>query len=177
MLVQCFLNKGHGGGPGKTGGKGWYKVKGKGIVTCSHCGKRGHDPSRCWTLHPEQLPWKGADSLGDDYDKLEDTSLDTCSVIAGKWVAPSSHRARHRVDRFAPTVEAPCRLDFKSCAQSRRAMTRILARETILASAVWTSSCPTRLSMVLVAGAAESVMPGTCCSMRHWLRDRRRNLA
>ena len=27
-------------------------------MVCSHCGKRGHDTSRCWTLHPEQLPWK-----------------------------------------------------------------------------------------------------------------------
>ena len=50
-------------------------------MTCSHCGKRGHDP--------EQLLWKAVSSLGYDYDVVEDTSLDICAVEAGKWVAPS----------------------------------------------------------------------------------------
>ena len=63
--------------------------KEKGTVTCSHGGKRGYDPSRCWALHPEQLSWKGANSLGYDYDVVEDTSLDICSVEAEKCVASS----------------------------------------------------------------------------------------
>ena len=65
------MSEGLGGQAAKDGtrrkgpvGKGTDKGKVKGIVTCSHCGKRGHDPSRCWTLHPEQHPWKGANSLG-----------------------------------------------------------------------------------------------------------------
>ena len=45
-------DKGHDRGTWRTGGKGWDKGKGP---TYSHCGKRGHDPSRCWTLHPEKL--------------------------------------------------------------------------------------------------------------------------
>ena len=41
-------------------GKGFgYKVAGKdGRPTCSCCGKVGHGPHKCWTKHPEQLPWK-----------------------------------------------------------------------------------------------------------------------
>ena len=51
--------KGHEKGKGKNaGGKGHDKGKGKGSMVCAHCGKRGRDTSRCWTLHPEQLPWK-----------------------------------------------------------------------------------------------------------------------
>ena len=48
----------------------------KGTVTCS--GKRGHDQQFgiC------------------DYDEVEDTSLEVCSVEAGKRVVPISHRAR-----------------------------------------------------------------------------------
>ena len=56
--------KGPDKGKGKgVGGKGPDKGKGKGSVVCSYCGKRGHDPSRCWTLHPEQLPWKTASAV------------------------------------------------------------------------------------------------------------------
>ena len=25
---------------------------------CGHCGKIGHGPANCWTLHPDQIPWK-----------------------------------------------------------------------------------------------------------------------
>ena len=64
-------------------------------------------PTQVLDTHPEQLPWKGANSLGYGYDVVEDRSLDICSVEAGKWVATSSHRARHRVDQFAPTVGGP----------------------------------------------------------------------
>ena len=81
-----------GGQAAKNGTEGKGPVgKGtdKGTVTCSHCGKRGHDLSRCRTLHPEQLSWKGANGLGYDYDVAEDTRLDIRSVEAGKWVAPS----------------------------------------------------------------------------------------
>ena len=38
-----------------AGGKGHDKGKGKGSMFCHHGGKRGHDASRCWALHPEQL--------------------------------------------------------------------------------------------------------------------------
>lgn len=61
---QCATPpKGKGKGE-KGGGKGKGKAakaggKGKGVFpTCAHCGKQGHSPANCWTLHPDQLPWK-----------------------------------------------------------------------------------------------------------------------
>ena len=61
-------NKGFkGDGKGK-GLHGDHKGKGKGSegdgkgrvqhLQCTHCGKRGHAPANCWTLHPDQMPWK-----------------------------------------------------------------------------------------------------------------------
>ena len=59
--------KGHEKGKGKSaGGKGHDKGKGKGSTVCAHCGKRGHDTSRCWTLHPEQL-WKSTNVVEENY--------------------------------------------------------------------------------------------------------------
>ena len=61
--TQCATPpKGKGKGD-KGGGKGKGKVKGGGKgkgapVQCAHCGKQGHSPANCWTLHPDQLPWK-----------------------------------------------------------------------------------------------------------------------
>ena len=43
-------------------------MKGHGKGKCDHCGKTGHTSSNCWVLHPEQLPWKGADAV-DEHDQ------------------------------------------------------------------------------------------------------------
>ena len=55
---------------GKSKGKGRDDTKGKGKGfkgggkgqgdghPCGHCGKTGHGPANCWTLHPDQIPWK-----------------------------------------------------------------------------------------------------------------------
>ncbi len=52
MQRKEYLGMGRKGkGHGNDGG-------GKGA--CSRCGKTGHSPANCWTLHPEQLPWKRA---------------------------------------------------------------------------------------------------------------------
>ena len=78
--------KGQEKGKGKGfGGKGPAKGKGKGEVVCSYCGKRGHDASRCWTLHPEQLPWKAANALEESgyhsqYDGGEAVELSVCCL-------------------------------------------------------------------------------------------------
>ena len=79
-----WSEKGQSYGKGK-GGKGADKGKGKGTVTCSHCGKRGHDPSRCWTLHPEQIPWKGANAVEYDDSARENVGLDICAVECQDW--------------------------------------------------------------------------------------------
>ena len=55
---------------GKSKGKGRDDTKGKGKGfkgggkgqggghPSGHCGKTGHGPANCWTLHPDQIPWK-----------------------------------------------------------------------------------------------------------------------
>ena len=53
---KAFNAKGIKGKGKGANGKGLDKGKGKGTPFCGHCGKRGHDASRCWTLHPDQLP-------------------------------------------------------------------------------------------------------------------------
>ena len=52
---------------GKAQGKGW-QMKGHGKGKCDHCGKTGHTSSNCWVLHPEQLPWTGANAV-DEHDQ------------------------------------------------------------------------------------------------------------
>ena len=74
--------KGQSKGKG-IGGKGQDKGKGKGNVVCSYCGKRGHDSSRCWTLHPEQLPWKTTNAVafeGDCWDYSGGVEMSICGV-------------------------------------------------------------------------------------------------
>ena len=62
-------------GKGKgANGKGLDKGKGKGTLFCGHCGKRGHDASRCWALHPDQLPWKSTNVVEENYNYLVDRS-------------------------------------------------------------------------------------------------------
>ena len=77
---------------GKSKGKGRDDTKGKGKGfkgggkgqggghPCGHCGKTGHGPANCWTLHPDQMPWKRTaaveeetvvGSLGFDIDCVE----------------------------------------------------------------------------------------------------------
>ena len=74
LAAQCATPKGAGKGGGKDTGKGGAKGnkgkgkdgkgfgKGKARVPCSGCGKLGHGPDACWTLHPE-LWRKGANSV------------------------------------------------------------------------------------------------------------------
>ena len=36
------------------------------MTPCSHCGKAGHTPATCWSLHPDQLPWKRAEAVDEE---------------------------------------------------------------------------------------------------------------
>ena len=59
---------------------------GKGKGPCEGCGKMGHTAERCWTLHPDQLPWKGAnavDNWGFEYDYYGDQGGVHCGVREG----------------------------------------------------------------------------------------------
>ena len=51
-------------GKGK-GSKGDGKGRGQ-QVQCAHCGRRGHGPANCWTLHPDQMPWKKTSKIEEE---------------------------------------------------------------------------------------------------------------
>ena len=60
-------------------------------MVCAHCGKRGHYTSRCWTLHPEQLPWKSTKVVEENHyhqcDHADNNGMSVCSVDydLGPW--------------------------------------------------------------------------------------------
>ena len=97
---QCGTPKGMGKAKrGKAGakessakgvGKGGVKGKGPGATRttapCSHCGKPGHTPANCWTLHPEQLPWKRTEAVEEE-EQLEVGGFDVgyVGVSRGRW--------------------------------------------------------------------------------------------
>ena len=60
------------------------KGKGRESTMCAHCGKRGHDASRCWTVHPQQLPWKSTDLVEENHyhqcDHADNNCVSVCSV-------------------------------------------------------------------------------------------------
>jgi hypothetical protein len=49
-------------------GKSGFKGKGKGS-SCAGCGKMGHGPASCWTLHPELMTWKAANSIDEHWEQ------------------------------------------------------------------------------------------------------------
>ena len=51
-------------GKGK-GSKGEGKGRGQ-QVRCTHCKKRGHISANCWTLHPDQMPWKKTSKIEEE---------------------------------------------------------------------------------------------------------------
>ena len=79
-----FNSKGSKGKGKCYSGKGFEKGKGKGMTVCGHCGKRGHDTSRCWTLHPDQLPWKSANVVEENHhyhgDRPDSNGMSVCSL-------------------------------------------------------------------------------------------------
>jgi hypothetical protein len=68
---QCGTLQPTGKGKGKEGGKAKGKGKGgkaggKGQAVCNHCGKSGHTTMNCWTLHPDQMPWKRTSAVEEE---------------------------------------------------------------------------------------------------------------
>ena len=47
---------------GEFQGRQWNR----GTVRCDHCGRTGHEHTRCWQLHPEQRPRNRQDRRTDD---------------------------------------------------------------------------------------------------------------
>ena len=86
--AECPTPKGKGkgqddqkGGKGKGNGKGqgWPKggKGGKGErVPCPGCGKLGHGPATCWTLHPELMTWKTTNQIDEQIPGMSLGSLD-----------------------------------------------------------------------------------------------------
>lgn len=96
---QCATPKGIGKGKGgkasakgdhgKGVGKGGAKGKGPGMTRtptpCSHCGKPGHTPANCWTLHPEQLPWKRTEMVEEEQVDVGGFDVGYVEVRRGRW--------------------------------------------------------------------------------------------
>ena len=72
-----------------------------------HCGKVGHVPANCWTLHPEQLPWKRTAMVDEDEGEVERDigGLTTTALAVGGfphgYEKPPGLRST-AVNRFAP---------------------------------------------------------------------------
>ncbi len=65
-----------GKGKGGKGGKG-------GKAQCSVCGKIGHGPANCWTLHPELMTWKAANAINEEIPGMALGSVESSSFPPG----------------------------------------------------------------------------------------------
>ena len=89
----CATPKGKGKGKSKGKGSG-LKGKGKGFKgdfkgkgnPCSHCGKQGHTPATCWTLHPELWSQRRAYALEEEEENEEfEVGMLECQVCDDSW--------------------------------------------------------------------------------------------
>ena len=161
--------KGQEKGKGKAaGGKGHDKGKGKGSMFCPHCGKRGHDASRCWTLHPEQLPWKSANAVEENYyhqyDHVENNGMSVCSVECdgGSWetVTQRNQKTKRSVLPSPPGLQVSNRFEGLSESWDVGGL-EVLIPETAIAGVGTTGRLRSagRGKVTIDSGAAESVMP------------------
>ena len=177
MAAECPTPKGKGKGredravqgkgmKGASGGKGGDKGKGKGSgksgLICDHCGKRGHDRSRCWTLHPGQLPWKGANAVEHDWDDRTERGIGGVDV----WEEVKT-RNKPR-DMSAPSMPPglPVLNRFEALADEQGQSEREVANlEVLMPSPIAEVTRTGRLKsagkgkITIDSGAAESVMP------------------
>ena len=92
QVTTCSTPKGAGKDQGKGAGKGAPKGKGKGKASekgkgkglpCSGCGKTGHGPSECWTLHPELWKPGGWQKRTNSVEEEEPIALGSVEAAAG----------------------------------------------------------------------------------------------
>ena len=170
---QCATPKGNGKGKGgKTGAKGNFvkgggkrAAKGKGPMTtrtatpCSHCGKMGHTHANCWTLHPEQLPWKRTEAVDEEH-------VDVGGFDIG-FVEISGDREKKRESKTRRTVEIKNRFQALATNDGDEVHTEIgsidVEMEDEMVATVGTDKTPLtsagRGKITIDSGAAESVLP------------------
>ena len=134
----------------------------------SHCGKRGHDASRCWTLHPEQLPWKSANAVEENYyhqyDHVENNGMSVCSVECdgGSWetVTQKSQKTKRSVLPSPPGLHVNNRFEGLSESWDVGGL-EVLIPETAIANVGTTGRLRSagRRKVTIDSGAADSVMP------------------
>ena len=114
-----FNSKGRKGKRKSYSGKGFQKGKGKGMTVCGHSGKRGHDTSRCWTLHPDQLHWKSANVVEENHhyhgDRADSKGMSVCSLqrdtrkrfktTANRMCFPPGLKITNRFDELSEMVD------------------------------------------------------------------------
>ena len=110
---QCATPKGVGKGKGgkssqkgsstKGASKGGGKGKGPGTTRapCTHCGKLGHTPANCWTLHPEQLPWKRTEAVEEEHVDVGGFDVGCVEVRRGGWKNGSGIVTKNRFQALA----------------------------------------------------------------------------
>ena len=156
-----FNSKGSKGKGKSSSGKGFEKGKGKGMTLCGHCGKRGHDTSRCWTLHPDQLPWKSANYHG---DRSDSNGMSVCSLErdTGRWQAVVRKRCEATANRmcFPPGLKINNRFDELSEMVDIGGL-EVLMPEKVIGRVGTTERLRSagKGEVTIDSGAAESVMP------------------
>ena len=167
-------NKGKEKGKGKgNAGKGHEKGKGKGNVVCGYCGKRGHDASRCWALHPEQTPWKPANVVEEAFSYehgggVDNNEMSVCCVECEnvEWKTVIRRKGGQRGNSLAgtpPRFEAKNRfgeLEDEDAVEDIGGLEVWMPEPAIgKVAAVGRLRPAGRGKVTIDSGAAESVMP------------------
>ena len=163
-----FNSKGSKGKGKSYSGKGFEKGKGKGMTVCGHCGKRGHDTSRCWTLHPDQLPWKSANVVEENHhyhgDRPDSNGMSVCSLErdTGTWQAVVRKRCKATANRmcYPPGLKINNRFDELSEMVDIGGL-EVLMPEKVIGRVGTTERLRSagKGKVTIDSGAAESVMP------------------
>ena len=95
--AQCAKPYEKGKGKREKGNKGKGKgasPKGNGNgLQCKRFGKNGHTAANCWTLHPDQLPWKRAAAVEE-----ADGEDEECDIVQLDVLDPHGRDERTRID-------------------------------------------------------------------------------
>ena len=113
---------------GKGKGKGDFsKGKGKGDFgdgrqRCTYCGKTGHTAANCWTLHPNQIPWRRTAAVDWEYgDDGMDRDIGQVSIVdpESDWkiAAPPglSNSAQAKPLKLCSAYSGHCKRECNCC--------------------------------------------------------------
>ena len=163
-----FNSKGSKGKGKSSSGKRFEKGKGKGMTLCWHCGQTRTRYFACWTLHPDQLPWKSANVVEENYhyhgDRSDSNGMSVCSLErdTGRWQAVVRKRCKATANRkcFPPGLKINNRFDELSEMVDIGGL-EVLMPEKVIGRVGTTERLRSAGNgkVTIDSGAAESVMP------------------